>query len=34
MQISSGVALTIKAAYNSGLINFETYSAIKKKYNI
>ena len=34
MQVSGGVALTIKAAYNSGLINFETYNEIRKKYNI
>lgn len=30
--ISSGVALLITAAYKSGIINFETYSEIKKKY--
>lgn len=33
MQVSNGVALAIKAAYKSGVINFATYSEIKKKYN-
>ncbi len=32
MQVSSGVALVITTAYKSGLINFETYCAIKQKY--
>ncbi len=32
MQISSGVILAIKTAYRSGVINFETYEQIKKKY--
>nr|WP_294021539.1 hypothetical protein [uncultured Lachnoclostridium sp.] len=32
MQISSGVILAIRAAYRSGVINFETYEEIKKKY--
>lgn len=34
MQVSNGVALAITAAYRNGVINFETYCAIKKKYNI
>ena len=33
MQVSSGVVFTINAAYKSGLINFETYNEIRKKYN-
>ncbi len=32
MRVSSGVILAIRAAYRSGLINFETYEQIKKKY--
>lgn len=32
MQVSSGVIMAIRAAYKSGVINFETYSEIKKKY--
>lgn len=34
MQVTKGVALAIRAAYESGAINFETYSEIRKKYNI
>lgn len=33
MQVSHGAALAITAAYRNGIINFETYSAIKKKYS-
>lgn len=32
MQVGSGVILVIWAAYKNGIINFETYSRIKKKY--
>lgn len=32
MQVSTGVILAIRAAYRSGVINFETYREIKKKY--
>lgn len=30
MQVSTGVILAIRAAYKSGVINFETYHEIKK----
>lgn len=32
MQVSKGVILAIRAAYKSGVINFETYSEIRTKY--
>lgn len=32
MQVSTGVILAIRAAYKSGVINFETYHEIKRKY--
>ena len=34
MQVRNGAALAITAAYRNGIINFETYCAIKKKYNL
>lgn len=34
MQISEAVALAIRAAYKSGIINFATFCEIKKKYAI
>lgn len=32
MQVTNGVILAIRAAYKNGLINFETYEEIKRKY--
>lgn len=34
MQVSNGTALVIWAAYKSGVINFETFCEIRKKYHI
>lgn len=34
MQVSNGVAVAITAAYKNGLISFETYCAIRQKYNL
>lgn len=34
MQVSNGVALAIRAAFRSGVIDIETYQAIKRKYHI
>lgn len=34
MPVRKGVALVIQAAYKSGVINFETYCQIKRKYHI
>lgn len=34
MPVKNEVALVIHAAYKSGVINFETYRQIKRKYHI
>lgn len=34
MKVSYGAAVIVRAAYKSGVINFATYCAVKKKYGI